>query len=123
MNRLRSSPLITAMCGLAFVLIMRVPIEAAELRPYSPPVQQQAPPTDYNQPIYQQSQPRPKSTEPADPLNSYYRQFALDAVNLTQEQRDQLINVFSDQLDTARSSQQWDKVIHYSRLIDILSNL
>ena len=44
-----------------------------------------------------------------------------DAANLTQAQKDKLIDAFSARLDAARNNRNWEEVTHYSRLIDILS--
>lgn len=79
-------------------------------------------PTDYLHSIYQESPPTQTVIEQTDPLKAYYYKFQRDAEKLTQEQKVQLIEEFSGQLDAAQSSEQWDKVTHYSRLIDILSN-
>lgn len=122
MSCLRGSPLIAAVIGWIFLFFpLAGQIKASELRPYSPPIQQQAPPMEQRQPSYQLSPPVPKAVEPANPLEAYYQQFECDAANLTQGQRDQLIREFSNQLDTARRSKQWEEVAHYARLIDILS--
>jgi hypothetical protein len=95
-------------------------VQAEELRPYSPPIQQQAPRMEKRQPSFQKALPAPKPVEPADPLEAYYLQFERKAATLTPEQRAQLIDAFSDQLDTARESKQWEQVAHYARLIEIL---
>jgi len=121
MNCLRGSPLIAVVLGWVLFSSLAVQSKASELRPYSPPIQQQAPPMEQRQPTYQLTVPAPKAVEPANPLETYYQKFERDTANLSQAQRDKLIDAFSTRLDSARSNKKWDEVTHYSRLIDILS--
>jgi hypothetical protein len=116
MSCLRSSPFISAVLGGVFLFFLLAgQVQAAELRPYSPPIQQQAPAME------QQMRPVPRTVVPADPLETYYQKFERDAVKLTSPQKEQLIQAFSGQLDVARRSNQWDQVAHYARLIEILN--
>jgi hypothetical protein len=123
MNRLRSfSFLATLLGGIILLFPVAGQIQAAELRPYSPPIQQQAPPLEPSPRYYKNAPaPSPPPVAPANTLEAYYRKFERDAANLTQPQRDRLMQAFSGRLDSARQNRQWEEVAHYARLIEILS--
>jgi hypothetical protein len=82
---------------------------AAELRPYAPPVQQSLP---YEQKRQIQQQPI------QDP---YYQDFAAKTARLTSEQRQSLINIFTQRLNDASRAKNWDEARHYAKLLEILN--
>jgi hypothetical protein len=121
MNWYKDSTLKKLILGGVFLFsLLSMQVQAAELRPYTPPIQQQAPSMEQRRPSYQQSLPAQKAIEPAGQLDSYYRSFESNTSKLTKEQRDKLIEAFSEQLDAAVKSKQWEKVAHYLKLIEIL---
>ena len=103
-----------------FFLLLAELLQAAELRPYSPPIQQQAPTVERLPKSSPNFRTEPKPVKPTNPLEAYYEQFKRDASTLTQNQKNQLIKEFSAQLDNARQGMQWEEVAHYARLLDIL---
>lgn len=83
-------------------------IQAGELRPYTPPVQQSRP---YEQkPLMQQPAPDP-----------YYQDFAAKTARLDAKQKEYLTKVFSQRLNEASKAKRWDEARHYAKLLDILN--
>lgn len=86
------------------------PILAGELRPYNPPVQQQAP-------LYEQ---RPQIRQPAQ--DPYYRDFAEKTARLTPKQKEALVKIFTQRLNEASKAKKWDETRHYAKLLEILNS-
>jgi len=82
-------------------------IQAGELRPYTPPVQQSRP--------YEQ---KPLLRQPAQ--DPYYQDFAAKTARLDAKQRAYLTKVFSQRLNEASKAKRWDEARHYAKLLDIL---
>jgi len=95
-------------------------IQAGELRPYSPPIQQQAPVMEPRRPSYPELAPAPKAVEPADPREKFYQDFERKVKNLKPEQKAELEKAFNQRLKTAQKNNQWEEVIHYGKLLKIL---
>ena len=82
--------------------------QAAELRPFNPPIQQTRP--------YEQRAP-----EPVFAPSNYYRDFAEKTARLTPQQRQQLITIFTQRLNEATRAKKWDEASHYAQLLEILN--
>jgi len=85
--------------------------QTAELRPYSPPVQQTRP--------YEQRAPEPR--EPSFAPSNYYRDFAEKTARLSPQQRQQLVTIFTQRLNEASRAKKWEEARHYARLLEILN--
>lgn len=89
-------------------MLLAASVQAAELRPYNPPIQQTRP--------YEQRAP-----EPSVAPSNYYLDFAEKTARLSPQQRQQLVSIFTQRLNEATRTKKWDEARHYARLLEILN--
>jgi len=83
-------------------------LQAGELRPYAPPVQQSRP--------YEQ---KPMIRQPAQ--DPYYQDFAAKTAGLNAKDKQYLTKIFTQRLNEASKAKKWDEARHYAKLLDILN--